>query len=383
MAIVIFKATEACNARCAYCDVVHDKNAITGKMPYELLELFFVRINDYLLERPENTMEITWHGGEPLLLGPAYFAKALEFQQKHCAKTQDKIIHHVQSNLTLFNSSFTPIFKKLGLKSFGTSYDPFTDLRGLGESLDANLYRRKFIASARLAEREGFTWGMIYVVTKLSLDRALDIFRFLVNLNPWGAVMFNTIHLRDDTLSHLAITPEEFADFLGAIFPMWWKNRWRLPSVEPFRMLVDSLVMGQRSLICCDSGDCHKTHFGLAPDGKFFQCGRSMEWDLLDFGSIFDRGFTDVLEDSRKVKLRERTELLAQTDCKGCELWDDCHGGCPLEGWRTSGSFMSRTRMCQSKKDFIKKYFEPTVNGVASPKKTAIDCPASIPCAPA
>jgi sulfatase maturation enzyme AslB (radical SAM superfamily) len=178
MAIVIFKATEACNARCVYCDVVHDENAILEKMPYEILELFFVRINDYLLERADETMDITWHGGEPLLLGPAYFAKALEFQQKHCEKTAHRISHNIQTNLTLFNSKFVPVFKQLGVKGFGTSYDPYTDLRGIGETVDANLYKRKFIASARLAEREGFTWGMIYVVSKLSLDRPLVIKSF-------------------------------------------------------------------------------------------------------------------------------------------------------------------------------------------------------------
>lgn len=362
---MIFKATEACNARCVYCDVVHDENAILEKMPYEILELFFVRINDYLLERADETMDITWHGGEPLLLGPAYFAKALEFQQKHCEKTAHRISHNIQTNLTLFNSKFVPVFKQLGVKGFGTSYDPYTDLRGIGETVDANLYKRKFIASARLAEREGFTWGMIYVVSKLSLDRPLDIFWFLVNLNPWGSVMFNPIHIRNKKLSYLDITPEEFADFLGAIFPVWWKNRWRLTTVEPFRMWVESLLMGHRTVICCDSGECAQTHFGLAPDGKYFQCGRSMEWDLLELGSILDRSFVEVLKDSKKAELRGRTELLAKTECAECQYWNVCHGGCPLEGWLVTGSLMSRSRFCQTKIDFIKKYFEPTVNSAA------------------
>jgi uncharacterized protein len=334
-------------------------------MSYELLELFFARVNDFLQARPEETMEVTWHGGEPLLLGPAYYAKALEFQNKHCKNTAYRITHHVQTNLTLFNPSFVPVFKQLGIKSFGTSYDPYSDLRGIGETLDANLYRRKFIASARLAEREGFTWGMIYVVSRLSLERPLDIFWFLVNLNPSGSVMFNPIHLRNRTLSYLDITPEEYADFLGAIFPAWWKNRWRLRTVEPFRMMEDCLLKGSQALICCDAGDCSKTHFGLTPDGRFFQCGRSMEWDLLQLGSLQDRSFVEVLEDTQKLALRDRIDLLAKTECAGCEFWNVCHGGCPLEGWLTTGSLMSRTRLCQTKSRFIKKYFEPTVQGIA------------------
>jgi radical SAM protein with 4Fe4S-binding SPASM domain len=108
-----------------------------------------------------------------------------------------------------------------------------------------------------------------------------------------------------------------------------------------------------------------------------------MEWELLEFGSILERSFAEVLQDSQKVRLRERTELLSQTECKGCEFWKVCHGGCPLEGWQTTGSLMSRTRLCQAKKDFIRKYFEPTVKGENTAKKAAaVTCLGSFPSAP-
>jgi radical SAM protein with 4Fe4S-binding SPASM domain len=88
-----------------------------------------------------------------------------------------------------------------------------------------------------------------------------------------------------------------------------------------------------------------------------------MEWDLLELGSIQERSFAEVLEDSNKAGLSKRTELLAKNECEGCEFWNICHGGCPLEGWLVTGSLMSRSRFCQAKIDFIKKYFEPTVYG--------------------
>ncbi|HYA85652.1 MAG TPA: SPASM domain-containing protein [Nitrospirota bacterium] len=364
MATVIFKPTEACNARCVYCDVVHNEYAIRQNMSYELLELFFQRINEYLLERPEEDMVVTWHGGEPLLLGPAYFDKALEFQQKHCEKTAHKISHQIQSNLTLFKSEFTPVFKKLRITNFGTSYDPFSNLRGIGESVDSVLYKKKFIEGTSRAEKDGFAWGMIYVVTKLSLKRPLEIFWHLVNLNPWGSVMFNPVYIRDKKLSHLQITPEEFADFLGAIFPSWWKNRRRLPTVQPFIGLEESIVMGSPSLLCSDAGVCTRTHFGLDPSGRLYQCGRSMDWGILDYGSITEKKFSDVLEDPQRVKLRDRSPQLAETECQECRFWDLCHGGCPLDAWRTTGSLMRRSGMCDAKKIFIEKYFEPIVNGM-------------------
>ena len=71
MATVIFKPTEACNSRCIYCEVVK-KTRGPKRMTFKILELFFRRVNEFLVERPQEEMEIIWHGGEPLLLGPGY-----------------------------------------------------------------------------------------------------------------------------------------------------------------------------------------------------------------------------------------------------------------------------------------------------------------------
>src|SRR3989338_4343452 len=137
MATIIFKPTEACNAGCAYCDVLSKASRITKVMSHELLELMFVRVNEFLLERPEEQMEIIWHGGEPLLLGERYFVKALEFQQKHCASTSSRIRHAIQSNLTLFSDEFTEVFRKLGIRCIGTSYDPTDGVRTLMKQQDS------------------------------------------------------------------------------------------------------------------------------------------------------------------------------------------------------------------------------------------------------
>lgn len=362
MATVIFKPTEACNAKCIYCDVVHKKPRLPVIMPRETLELFFFRINEFLEEKPQEQMEIIWHGGEPLMLGPDYFAQALYFQEKHCGETGHRIRHSIQSNLTLFSRDFTEVMKKLGITSFGSSYDPILNLRGLGPKRDSQAYNRRFMDGIRLVEEEGFGWGIIYVVTKLSLVKPLEIFNFLANFSPTGAFMFNPVLLYDSKLDHLKVTPEEYADFLGAIFPAWWRHREEFPQVEPFFSLTRNLLKEDFSLMCCDSGACARHHINLLPDGTLSLCGRSADWGLLQYGSIFDRTFSEVLADPQREVLLERNTVLPETDCKGCRFWEICHGGCPLDAWSASGSFLHKSEWCHAKKGFIEKYFEPLVN---------------------
>ena len=361
MVTIIFKATEACNARCAYCDVVHKPSSVVRRMSTGTLELFFVRVNEFLREHPNETLEVIWHGGEPLLLGHDFFALALLLQRKYCADTSARISHGIQTNLTLFSRKFSSVFRELGIQSVGTSYDPIQGIRGLGKNCDCEAYNRRFMQGVALLEEEGFGWGVIYVVSKLSLDKPLELFNFFTNLRPEGGVSFNPVLLYGDQAEHLRISPREFVDFLGAIFPVWWNHRARYPHVEPFNSLTRNVLYKESALSCCDSGECTYTHINLAADGQVSQCGRAFDWGLLDYGSLEEKSISQILDDPQRKALLHRNEVLFEGECKGCRFWPICHGGCPLDAWPETQSFMHKSAWCYVKKGFIEKYFEPVV----------------------
>ena len=363
MTTVIFKPTEACNGNCVYCDVVRKDREKGARLGLETLEHFFVRINEYLLERPDEHFQVIWHGGEPLLLGPDYFMRAHEFQERHCADTKERISHEIQSNITLFTRDFVEVFRTLGIDRVSTSYDPIPDVRGLGSSVDSAAYNRRFMDALCLLEDEGFDWGMIYVVTKLSLDAPVDLFYFLTNLNKTGSVKFNPIYHFKRKITNLAVTPEEFVEFLGAIFPVWWEHRDRFRGTRPFRSLVESIIERSGGIECAESGMCADTHLSVGPSGHWSQCGRSSDWGLLDYGTIKDHSIGAALRDTRKEMFRGRSAHLRKGECAGCRLWDICHGGCPLDSYAETGDWMKKSPLCAYKKGFIEKYFEP-ITGV-------------------
>jgi uncharacterized protein len=366
MATLILKPTEACNAACAYCEVDRKGWRTNKIMPLEILELMFVRINEFLEERQGERLEIVWHGGEPLLLGPEYFEKARAFQQKHCGATQVRIRHTIQTNLTLLTVSHIEALRQLGMASVGTSYDPVAGVRLLKKGEDGAAYNRAFLDAVALLEREGFRWGVICVVTRLSLERPLDIFHFMTNLVPDGGVMFNPVNLEKPEHDYLKISAEEFADFLGAIFPVWWEHRDRYPRVEPFRSLTEALLEKRQNYYCADGGNCANTHFNLDPGGRWSHCGRSEDWGQLDYGSISERSIAQVFCDATRDELRRRNEVLSSGECKGCKWWSVCHGGCPLDGHMSSGTLMGKTAWCSAKRDFIERYFVPVTGMTAN-----------------
>lgn len=360
MATIILKATERCNSSCLYCDVVHKPQAAQQTMSLAVLEQVFLRANEFLEAHPAERLELVWHGGEPLLLGPEWFEEALAFQRRHCAQTAERIEHGIQTNLSLFSVEFARLFRELGIDGIGTSYDPIAGIRGPGKVPDTATYNRRFLEGLDILEREGFGWGVIYVVTKLTLPRAREIFHFMTNLKADGGIDFHPVLVYGPEPRHLAITPEEYADFLGEILPLWWENRQRYGGIEPFSSTLRNLQEGRGSALgCVDSGACAASHWNVAPDGSLSHCGRSADWKLLDYGSIFDKSLAESRADPQRDVFRQRDRELEHGECADCRFWQLCHGGCPLDAWADRGSFMHKTPWCAAKKLFIEKHFEP------------------------
>ncbi len=362
MATIIVEPTTACNATCAYCYAAGHAPTPSTVMSLETLELLFARIDEYLAERPRETMGVVWHGGEPLLLGPRFFAAAVELQRKRCGGVANRIRHGIQSNLTLLTSELAGLLKELGIHTVGSSCDPVTDLRALGRAGDAAAYDRRYREGLALLEREGLRAGVMYVVTRPVLDRPLEVFRRLTELPVTGPIDLNPVVLAEGE-GALEVTGEEYCTFLGAIFPEWWAVRDRHPEVGPFSLLTRNLRDGVRQLSCRDSGRCAYVYVNVAPDGGLSHCNRTAGCRQLDYGNLRDRTLAEALADPRRKPLLDRNRVLFEGECLGCRFWPICHGGCPMDSFTRTGSFMHRTIFCEAKRGLIERHIEPLIGG--------------------
>ena len=357
MAVIIFKTIEKCNSNCVYCDVIkkHQDNV----MSFDLLELIFEKINEYLTNKPKEKVYLTWHGGEVCLLGAGYFEKAFELQEKHCSETKSRIEHLVQSNLTLINQKIINAMRKLDINQIGSSYEPLPHIRGFGKKRDSDAYNRRFLKGSNLLNDNDINWGVIYVVHRKSLEKPLDIFHYLMNMNLQSQPNFNKVYIFDEDKHNLAITPEEFADFLGAIFPVWWEHKDRYPNVEPFCGITKNIKDKNMELVCESSGNCGHEWVYIGPEGDTSQCGRSGDYGVLSYGRIQDLSLEKILGDKQRNQIPRRQAVLPKTECKDCRFWGMCHGGCPLDAFMVYGDFNRRTPNCDVLRIFVEKYFEP------------------------
>lgn len=367
MPTLIFKETEACNSNCVYCDVIARKKPRT--ITYENLEKVFIYINEFLQAYPEEYFSIVWHGGEPCIVGVEFYKKVLELQNLHCAKTKDRIKHDIQTNLTLINEDLIRIFESLGVNKVGTSYEPYKGIRGFGPQRDSDAYNRQFFRGIELIEKHGWGWGFIYVVTRAVLDKPLEVFNLLTNFKANGGFQLHPVYsYKNEDKNNVGITAVEFADFLGTIFKEWWPHRERYPFVEPFFSYLNHY--GKGGPVCCsESGNCAYSHIYIGPDGSYSHCGRSSDWDVFDVGNIENMSIVEAFNHPYRKEMKKRTAWLLDNDCKGCEYFKICHGGCPLDGWNKEDTIFAKSEWCLSKKYFLKHYFEPITGLVLDDSK--------------
>lgn len=357
MPTLIFKETEACNSNCIYCDVIARKKPNTISM--ERLEKVFVYINEYLEKFPNEFFSIVWHGGEPLIVGADFYKNVLEIQDRYCPQTKCRIEHDIQSNLTLITQEIIDVIKLLGVTKIGTSYEPYKGIRGFGPQRDSDAYNLKFFKGLELLHKNDMTWGFIYVVTKNVIDKPLEVFNILTNFKIKGGFQLHPVYsYKNEDKNNVGITAMQFADFLGEIFKVWWPHRERYPFVEPFHSYVNHYTCG--GAVCCsDSGNCAYSHIYIGPTGKYSHCGRSSDWDVFEIGDIDSMSIVEAFEHPYRKELAKRSAHLLENDCKGCPYFKLCHGGCPMDGWNKTDSILSKSEWCESRRYFLKHYFEP------------------------
>ncbi|MGQ9650091.1 MAG: radical SAM protein [Phycisphaerae bacterium] len=356
---IIIKLTEACNGTCVYCSA----DGTLGKrkiLPREQLGRLFDIFAKWLRGAERRNLRFVWHGGEPMLCGPEYFAEIMRQQQRAFGDDLGRVRNAMQSNLSLVDERWVPVLREL-LKdqAIGTSFDIVDGIRGLagGKNL-----REIWVRAVSRLRQAGIRVGAVYVAHRQSLNRAGDIYHFFRNAG---------LHVRVNPLykegradrresQPLWITAEEYGQFLVDLCDLWRGERMQwsiMPLMEWYR------AWKGHSRLCCDSrGMCHTSHLGINPDGTVFGCGRQSDHGANRLGNIFEDDLDEMLRQREQGVLAGRSSNLRSGFCRDCRFWELCHGGCPMMGLLYHGDMMRETYFCAARKrlyEHFEKLFGP------------------------
>ncbi|MBI5481387.1 MAG: radical SAM protein, partial [Deltaproteobacteria bacterium] len=363
---VILKASDRCNGACAYCSVGPAGRQTMSGDAFETL----ARELERLVDRWElRGLNLTFHGGEPTLLGPRFIDRAC----RRLRRMTIPVGFMLQSNLLKVTAPMVEVIRRYDIM-VGTSFDPLTGRRRLADGSDAyQRWRRSYLALAA----GGIAPGAIFVVTRPALGRARELFaaadgiaaesgrRFGIQLNP----IYGQGRAAGD--DQLLVTPEEFGQFMVDAWTIWEASG-RRHGLAPIGSFVHAVAHPRRRFTgtCSFAGNCAATHVGIDHALNVAGCGRRLDSKAF-LGNLGDRPLVDILETSEERRLiATRSARLGHGPCQDCRFFALCHGGCPDDAAIVTGDVMARFGMCAAYRRLLEAITERHERaGVARPSR--------------
>ncbi|MGN0180051.1 MAG: radical SAM protein [Monoglobaceae bacterium] len=303
---ILILPTDACNMNCVYC----------FHKPYSChIEKISISTVKRLLDitAPHyKTINIIWHGGEPLLMGLKFFQDVLTLQQEYDCTIKNS----VQSNLTLLTPEMADFFAENDISISG-SYDGVCNENLRGHS-DAILSGRQLMID------RGKRCGLIMVVSGVNIEHLIESYIFFksigvnFSLNPY-------LEQRGSPKSALTLEANVAIRRMNELFDYWATDISGNIHISYFRNILEFLLLQKKSI--CSFTSCMGRWIGVHHDGTLGPCNRYFPneycfgnvHDYADIGQAFESdGFVNLLK--KAIARREK--------CKSCEIFDFCCGGC-------------------------------------------------------
>ena len=339
--VMLKPAGAHCNLACKYCYYL-EKNKLypTAQrhlMSDEMLEQF---TREYIEAQTMNQVLFTWHGGEPLLRSIDFYRKALSLQQKYAGGRH--IDNVIQTNGTLLTDEWCEFFAQ-NHWLVGISID--------GPQPDHDHYRltaagkpswQKVMQGIKLLKKHGVEWNAMAVVNAYNVNHPLEFYRFFkengcqflqftpiverLTRHEDGRTLASLADKDEISLSEASVTPEQWGNFLCAIFDEWVRKDVGKIFVEIFDCTLANW-MGVSPGICAYSKECG--HAGVMEhNGDVYSCDHFVfpEYKL---GNIRDHSLIDMLYGEQQQEFSRLKHSSLPRQCKECDMEFACHGECP------------------------------------------------------
>jgi len=321
--VLIKPAGPDCNLSCGYC-FYRKKAAIfpedhTHRMSDALLEELTRQIAAY----GGRQLAFSWQGGEPTLMGLAFFKKAIELQKKYCS---GKIVSNgLQTNGILINREWLAFLSEykflVGLSIDGPEFIHDHYRHGsAGEKSWA-----KAVDSAKALLSAGVEVNAVSVVNNHSVLFAREIYEFHKTV---GLAYMQFIPCLDDA-EHMP-QARAYGKFLCDLFDLWtadFKNGAPTTSVRFFDAVFYNFV-GLPAPQCTLLPECGN-YLVVEHNGDAFSCDFFVEpkWKL---GNIKKKSLSEMFNSQMQNEFGKLKAAMPE-ECRICEWLKYCFGGCTKE----------------------------------------------------
>lgn len=313
--------TLGCPSRCSYCWSSEEGSPV--------MTIGTVReIIDWLRDFRSEPVTITFHGGEPLLAGEAFYREALPRLAEGLSHLEPSFA--LQTNLWRMTPELAEIFAEYRIP-IGSSIDGPKEINDLQRSEG---YFERTMRGYAIAREKGLQVSFICTFTSRSVRFREEIFDFFLKN---GLVM--KLHpalpsLRSSEPEGWALDPEEYGELLVFLLDRYLEHLDEIVIMNIDDLLKSVMI---RHGTVCTFADCMDSTYAIGPDGSIYPCYRFVGMREYVMGHVSGRPTREELAAS--VAGRKLQEFKAHVDraCAGCRHIRYCRGGCPYNAIAPTG----------------------------------------------
>lgn len=329
-----------CNLRCNYCYYLEkvglyseNKNHV---MSDELLERF---VKTYIESQTMPEIMFTWHGGETLMRPISFYKRAIELQKLYGHGR--RIDNSIQTNGTLLTDEWCVFFKENNFL-VGISIDGSQEFHD--EYRRDKMNRPSFhrvMRGIELLKKHDVEFNCMAVINDFNADYPLEFYRFFkqigcqylqftpiverlhpeTNILKLASPMDKKVEIAD-----FSVSPEQWGDFLCAIFDEWVRHDVGKIFVQLFDATLANWV-GEQPGVCTMAKTCG--HAGVMEfNGDVYACDHFVfpEYRL---GNIYTKPLASMMYSSEQLKFGADKFDKLPRQCRECDMLFACWGECP------------------------------------------------------
>jgi uncharacterized protein len=261
-------------------------------------------------------------------MGLDFFRKAVALQEKY-RKPNMRIKNTFQTNGVLLDDEWCRFFKEhnflVGLSMDGPRelHDAYRVDKGGKPTFD-KVYR-----ALKLLQKHGVEFNILCVVNRINADHPLRVYRFFKNE---GVEFIQFIPAVERTpeggVTEWTVRPEQWGNFLCAIFDEWVRNDVGRIFVQQFEVALEAWLGFEPSL-CVHAKTCGNC-LAMEHNGDLFSCDHFVFPDYY-LGNIMETPMTQLVASPFQRKFgRDKWDKLPRY-CRECPVLFACNGGCPKD----------------------------------------------------
>ena len=337
--LVLKVSSNMCNIDCKYCfeKMKHIRDAFITEQQLE-----------NILKKIKNNVVITFHGGEPLLIGKSKMNALLNIVNLY--KNKIKSVK-IQTNGTLFDDEYAELFfkkyKDLNIE-VAISLDGTYEMNKLRVDYKGNNTFDKVIDAYEILDKWGKKAGMLSVISKHSIKYVEDYADLIMQIKNLSFVKINPLfNIENNILTPDSISPMEFSQFIIKFGMIYIERKiYKKIAVEPILSMIQN-INGKESKYC--NYNKHKCFefLSIYPNELIGPCDC---FSINDFSIDKDTYFLEdsISKNILSNKIIHIKKLLDK--CEECDIFEFCVGGCLSQRYYFRNNEALSKEFCDSKK---------------------------------